>query len=356
MPRLRFLDWMRGLAVLLMIQCHAFNSLVRDDLRAGGPYVLSQFVGGMAAPLFLFMAGATLGFQMENWERHGLHPPRRWVLALRRGAYVLGIAFLFRFTNWVGSLPRADLHELGKVDVLNCMGVAMLGLSVAAVFESSARARFAAIAAAAIAGATPLMSHLPWSRASWLLHQYVAPGFGAGFFPFFPFASYIGFGFAAGTVIRRTSAERLDRLMQWSVLAGFALVFGGKYFADIPYSIYADSNFWVDSPTLIFIRTGISLLFLSASYVWTVYCARPGWSWMECLGKNSLMVYWVHIMLVYGNLAKPHQRRLTIPRTVFATVLVTALMTGLSAAWLWWKARRQAYGLRPATEKQARAV
>jgi uncharacterized membrane protein len=45
-----------GLAVVIMIECHAFNSFVRMDLRDGGPYVLSQFVGGMAAPLFLFMA------------------------------------------------------------------------------------------------------------------------------------------------------------------------------------------------------------------------------------------------------------------------------------------------------------
>src|SRR5208283_255621 len=67
--RFPFLDWMRGLAVLIMIQCHTFNSLVRLDLRDGGPYTYSQFVGGMAAPLFLFMAGMTTGFQMESLSR-----------------------------------------------------------------------------------------------------------------------------------------------------------------------------------------------------------------------------------------------------------------------------------------------
>ena len=35
-------------------------------MRGGGPYVLSQFVGGMAAPLFLFMAGMTFAFQMDG--------------------------------------------------------------------------------------------------------------------------------------------------------------------------------------------------------------------------------------------------------------------------------------------------
>src|ERR1039457_2548403 len=67
--RFPFLDWMRGLAVVIMIQCHTFNSFTRVDLHDGGPYVLTQFVGGMAAPLFLLMAGMTTAFQMESLER-----------------------------------------------------------------------------------------------------------------------------------------------------------------------------------------------------------------------------------------------------------------------------------------------
>jgi len=66
MKRFPFLDWMRGLAVVIMIQCHVFNSFAVPAVRDGGPYVLSQFIGGMAAPLFLFMAGMTTGFQMES--------------------------------------------------------------------------------------------------------------------------------------------------------------------------------------------------------------------------------------------------------------------------------------------------
>ena len=53
---------MRGLAVVIMIQCHTFNSFTRLDLREGGPYVLTQFVGGMAAPLFLLDGGNDHGF------------------------------------------------------------------------------------------------------------------------------------------------------------------------------------------------------------------------------------------------------------------------------------------------------
>jgi len=328
-----------------MIQCHVFNSFARMDVRDGGPYVFSQFVGGMAAPLFLFMAGMTLAFQMEGLERREPTRRRRWVSSLRRAGYILAIAYAFRFTNWAASLPKAPLDELTKVDILNCMGVAMMVFSFAAVFGAAGRVRFAVLIALAIAGLAPLVANLEWGATPSLVREYLAPGAGRGRFAFFPCASYLGFGMAVGTLVKRAPAERIERLMQWGVLIGFGLVFTAQYFSNIPYSIYRKSSFWSDNPTLIFIRVGIMLLTLAGSYLWTEFCAGPGWSWMQCLGKNSLMVYWIHVMLVYGTLVKPLKRSLSIPWTVLSTLLLTAMMVVLSAAWIWWKTRR-AQGLK----------
>ena len=340
--RYSFLDWMRGLAVLLMIQCHTFNCFVRMDLRDGGPYVLSQFVGGMAAPLFLFMAGMTLAFQMESLERREPLRMRRWLGALKRGGYVLGIAFLFRFTNWAGSLPNAQAQELTKVDILNCMGVAMIAVAAAAMLGSKSRARAAAAAGLAIAALTPLAANLDWSGAPSLLHEYLAPGLGRGRFAFFPCAAYVAFGLSLGTVVKRTPPERIERLMQWCVPIGFALVLTSQYFSNLPYSIYPKSNFWTDSPALILIRVGICLLLMASAYVWTEFCSGGGWSWMLTLGQTSLMVYWVHVVMVYGRWASPIKRALDIPRATLATLALMALMLGLAEAKLRWAGRRAA--------------
>jgi len=323
-----------------MIQCHAFNSFAQMDVRDGRSYVFSQFVGGMAAPLFLFMAGMTLAFQMDGLERREATRRRRWLLSLRRAGYILALAFAFRFTNWAASLPRPPLDELTKVDVLNCMGVAMMVFSVAALFGAAGRVRFAALTALAIAGLAPIVANLEWGTTPSLVREYLAPGAGRGRFAFFPCASYLGFGMAAGALVKRAGADRMERLMQWGVLIGFGLVFTAQYFSNIPYSIYHKSSFWTDSPTLILIRVGILLLALAGSYVWTEFCAGPGWSWMQCLGKNSLMVYWIHVSIVYGSLVKPIKRSLSIPWTALATILLTGMMVALSAGWIGWKARR----------------
>ena len=90
------------------------------DVREGGPYVFSQFVGGMAAPLFLFMAGMTFAFQMDSLERREPGAPaRRWLVSLRRAGYILAVALAFRISNWAGSWPNGNLQEITKVDILN---------------------------------------------------------------------------------------------------------------------------------------------------------------------------------------------------------------------------------------------
>jgi uncharacterized membrane protein len=339
--RFPFLDWMRGLAILVMIECHTFNSFTRLDLREEGPYILTQFIGGMAAPLFLFMAGMTMGFQMETLERREPGALSRWRTSLRRAGYILFIAFAFRFTNWLFSVPHASLQELTKVDILNCMGVGMAALAALAVFSTKDRPLAAAGAGLLIAAVAPLLTALPWAGTPALLQEYLVPGQPRGHFPFFPWVAYIAFGLATGTVVKCADAHRFDRLMQWSVLIGGILIFASQYFSNLPYSFYPHSNFWTDSPALILIRLGICLLIMAGSYLWTEYGAGKRWSWMQALGKNSLMVYWVHVMLVYGAQVRPIKRTLDIPQATLATVIVTAMMVVLTVLWFAWKDRRK---------------
>jgi hypothetical protein len=323
-----------------MILCHVFNSLARMDLRSTGPYIASQFIGGMAAPLFLFMAGMTFAFQMDSLDRRQPDPFRRWAQALRRAGYVFGVAILFRFTNWVFTIPFSDWTDILRVDILNTIALAMAALALAAWCSSSGRVRFSLIAAILIAAVAPLVADLPWTGIPDLVKDYFAAASGRGRFPFFPCASYLAFGVTAGTILKRTSEENLDRLMQWGVLIGFALIFGFQYLSNTSFSLYARSNFWIDSPVLIFIRTGICLVLLAAAYLWTSFAWSGRWSWLVCLGQNSLMVYWIHVIMVYGAIARPFKRTFDMPQCYIAFGGVTLSMVGLSAAWLAWKAAR----------------
>jgi fucose 4-O-acetylase-like acetyltransferase len=239
-------------------------------------------------------------------------------------------------------MPRPQMEEIFRVDILNTMALSMAFFALAAAFNWDGRLKFALVSAVAIAAVSPIVGSWSWHGVPQIVIEYLAPGANRGRFPFFPTASYVGFGLIAGMVVKHAS-DRVERLMQWSALGGLALLITAQYFSNIPFSIYGDmSDFWRNSPSLIFIRVGISLALLASAYVWTEYAAGPGWSWMQTLGKNSLLVYWVHIMLVYGNIAKRFKRTMSAPEAAIAVIVVTAAMVGLSLAWMEFKSRRQA--------------
>ena len=72
------------------------------------------------------------------------------------------------------------------------------------------------------------------------------------------------------------------------------------------------------------------MVILSAAFVWTRYAAGPGWSWVRQFGTTSLLVYWVHIELVYGRGLFFLKGNLNEAQTPVAAVFVILLMLAIS--------------------------
>ncbi|HTM50794.1 MAG TPA: heparan-alpha-glucosaminide N-acetyltransferase domain-containing protein [Bryobacteraceae bacterium] len=328
--RLHYLDWTRGIAALIMLQGHVFHSFTRMDLRDKGPYVLSQFLGGLAPAVFLFLTGVTMAFRMDSDERRGLSPGERVLSALSRSRYLLILAVLFRVQLWVFSLPGSPWTSMLKVDILNCMALAGAAFSVMAIFRTVERVRLCVGLGVATAAAAPLISQLDWSGVHQLLRNYLAPDY--SFFSFFPWAAFFAFGMAAGSAIRVLKDEQMDRAMQWAALLGGGLIVGGRYFAEIPFSLYTKSDFWLNGPELILIKLGVILWILAFAFLWTRYAAGSGWSFLRQLGMTSLLVYWIHIELVYGRWLGGWKESLDNTQVVALACAVIALMLAISLA------------------------
>lgn len=338
--RLTFLDWTRGLAVVIMLQGHVFHSYTKPELRGGGPYMFSQFLGGIGPAIFLVLTGITLAFLMDRRERQGLGPLRRWHFALRRAGYLFSLAFLFRLQLWLFAYPQSPWTDLFKVDILNSMGLAIGLLSVMAIFTTADRVRLCAGLGVAIAIAAPLVSAIDWSWLPAQVSAYFVPSYQS--FAFFPWASFIAFGLSIGSALRLARPGHINRLMQWGTLIGFALILGGQYFSNLPFSIYPKSEFWLDSPGLVVIKLGVVILFLSFAFVWTEYAVRNSWSWIRQLGTTSLLVYWAHIELVYGRWFGTRKETLSNLECGIYAVLLVALMLGISLLRTHWRTIRAA--------------
>lgn len=329
-PRLAYLDWMRGLAALIMLQGHVIHSLTAKSEQQGAIFVLSQFIGGIAPAVFLFLTGVTLAFMMDSRAKRGATPAERWRSALRRTGYFFAIAFLFRVQLWAFAAGQSSWTSLFKVDVLNCMGLTVLLLSPLALIDTPRRARWAAGIGAGVAAASPLISAVDWTSVHPYLRAYIVPDY--NYFPLFPWAAFLAFGVAAGSVLRMVPSAELPRLMQWVALGGIALWAVGRYLADLPYQIYPKSDFWLDSPLLVVIKMGLVLMLMALAFVWTRYVNPSKWSFLQQLGSTSLLVYWVHIELVYGRWFGAMKESTPTAQVLLIAVFVIAGMVLLSLA------------------------
>jgi fucose 4-O-acetylase-like acetyltransferase len=118
--------------------------------------------------------------------------------------------------------------------------------------------------------------------------------------------------------------------MQWAAVGGFVLIYTAQYLSNLPYTLYAKSEFWLDSPGLVFMKLGTVLLLASIAYLWSLRLWAGNWSWVRQLGTTSLLVYWVHIELVYGRWFGYFKERLDVAQCVFFSIVLILCMIGLS--------------------------
>ena len=335
MNRRLYLDWLRGVAVLIMIEAHTLDSWTRVADRQSPWYERAVILAGFGAPLFLFLAGVALMLAAGSRMRKGLTLEQAARAALRRGAWVFLLALLFRLQSFVlggGQSPQSLL----KVDILNVMGVSMLAASIGLAFTRTLKARVWVFSATTIAIAmlTPII------RESSLLgvlpdplEAYFRPLPGLTTFTLFPWAGFLTGGCIVGAWIDAAVASGLsgtsrlseNRLHLWLVAMGATMAIGGYLSSMLP-PLFPSASFWTSSPTFFFLRLGILVTSVSAAFALSrVWRGR----WLQEFGIASLFVYWVHVELVYGVLSAPIHRRLPFGLALAAFAMFTLAMFGL---------------------------
>jgi len=341
--RRAYVDWARGIAVLLMIEAHTADAWTRlsPAVRRTIAFRDATVLGGFAAPLFLWLAGlAVVLAATRAAERAG---SRRAAVEMicRRGLEIFILAFLFRLQGFIVT-PGSHPVTLFRVDILNIMGpaIAAAGIVWGLARGSTARVLWYSCIAAAFAMATPIVRASPAIDAWPLwLQWYVRPFGEFTIFTLFPWAGFVFAGGAVGALIaaaRTPGAER--RLHTLLGLAGAALVLLGFYTAGRP-SIYASSSFWTSSPTYFAIRLGAIMAAFAALYAVEQLANRFGVAFtaLERFGRRSLFVYWIHVELVYGYATWPLRGRLPLWGVGLAYAVFTALMYGAVVAFDNWR-------------------
>ena len=323
-----YLDWLRGIAVLIMIEAHTLDSWTQVADRGRPAYGWSMVLGGFGAPIFLFLAGVAIALAGGSRLRKGQSAREAAASLRKRGWQIFGLAFLFRLQSWLISGGPVDTTIL-KVDILNIMGLSMLAAALLWAAGRTLATRVLLLTAAAVAvtmvtplvRATDLLTPLPDA-----IEAYFRPSPGRTTFTLFPWGGFLLAGAAVGLWLDAARTDREERYANAALaLIGPAIAAAGYAASFLP-PLYEQTNFWTSSPTFFFLRLGILISLLPLAYAWNLI---PGRSPLREFGLSSLFVYWIHVEMVYGVLSMPLHRRLPFWVAVLACALFSVLLFGL---------------------------
>jgi uncharacterized membrane protein len=339
--RLPHLDWVRGLAVLIMVVSHVADAWTRVDDRAAWPFWVITFIAGLGAPLFLFVAGVSLALAAEAAARTaGVGEASRRLQ--RRGWQIFGLAFLFRLQALV--LGWGDPVTLLTVDILNVMGLSMVAGAWLWRVAPSGPGRLLVLAGATllVTLATPLVWTTP--ALAWMpdpMRWYLQPTPGHTNFTLTPSAGFLFAGVLMGDLLARGHASGRERSLYAGLAVAGAFGAGAGWLAGHGPAVFAGATFWGSSPAFFAVRLGLLMLFLPAAWghyrVWHVAGKKAGlaavWSRLdhivETLGRSSLFVYWIHVEMVYGVAAEPIKQRLPLAAMLAAVAALSLLLYGI---------------------------
>jgi uncharacterized membrane protein len=312
-----------------MIEAHVLDAWTLRSERGTLAFGYLNVLGGLAAPLFLWLAGFSLVLAAEQRSTRTGDRTSAGRALMRRGLEIFALAFIFRAQAFIVS-PGNPLVSLLRVDILNIMGPAMVGAALLWQLAPGVRSTAAACGAVAtlIALATPLVRTMPWvERLPPAVQWYITPTGSHSTFTLFPWAGFVFAGAALGALFSTSHRSREGRALGRLALAG-ALIAVLSYAASMRPSIYPASSFWTTSPTYFGLRVGGLMMSLGVLFaLGPIAAAVPApFDMLARLGRHSLFVYWIHVELVYGYATARLHHRLPLSVNTVAYVAFAGLM------------------------------
>jgi uncharacterized membrane protein len=343
-----YLDWVRGVAVLIMIEAHVLDGWTLAAERTRPLFGYAMILGGIGAPLFLFLSGLAVVLSAESKVRKTGDFGASWWAAQKRGWQVFGLAFLFRLQSYILS-GGSSLLGLLKVDILNVMGpaIAMTALTGRMAQSKTVRGVLFVAGAGIIVLLTPIVRVMPHlASLPDPVEWYFRPTPGRTNFTLFPWAGFVFAGAAIGVIVDGLRPPERARRLQLALGVTGVLLVWLAHEASFRPPLHASSDYWTTSLSFFFLRIGLLTLLLPLGYAWTHAQIRNklfGWRPLEEFGRASLFVYWIHVEMVYGFFSRPIRRSLSLEGALVAYVLFTVFLLALVRLKSWLVEERAIY-------------
>ncbi len=353
MGRLQFIDFTRGIAMIIMAWDHVsgfWNQVhggLEGILKTRMPnldfaHFMARFITHVCAPAFIFLAGTSIALMEKSRADKGVSQKDISLHLLVRGILLIALDFI-----WVA--PSFDLPRLA-FGVIACIGACFIVFSIA---RRIPRDIILLLSVLIILNHEFLNLGFIPDTVAWghylrvILHE---PGFTwmpyVGFYPVIPWIGVMGIGYWFGALLTELPPEEYSKLKTPIAITGAAsivLFFVVRYlnwYGNLVHRWGNDIMDWLYlskyPPSLAFLLWSLGFMYLILSL--GVYVSEKGYTdnrlvaGINLFGRNPLFFYLIHLWLY--RFRPPGQMPpiyLTIPQTLVvwaAGLVVLWYLTG----------------------------
>ena len=344
--RLVFVDLLRGWATIVMVEVHVFNAFMIGGLRNTEWFGALNFINGLVAPSFLFVAGFVFVVasdrKLEEFRTYGKAFWRQlsrifliWIVG-----YGLHLPFFSLYRTIYDSTPSQWILFF-QSDILHCIAIGMLIIFLGRIFIK--RDVLYQLFLVAVGSAVVLVAPFIWERdfslsLPGMLAPYINDKQGS-IFPILPWLGFLMFGAVAAFAYRSArSAGHEVRYFRTLAIIGAVLVVTGTLFIDLPSHIPSASTAIRANPVFFASRLGIVFLLLVACSYYAEW-RKTQQSFVLDVSRETLLVYTAHLLVIYGrfwngnSLAYYYGNTFSVLQSAIATLALIVLMILMAKVW-----------------------
>ncbi|MDQ7822858.1 MAG: heparan-alpha-glucosaminide N-acetyltransferase domain-containing protein [Candidatus Eremiobacteraeota bacterium] len=308
-PRYAFIDAARGLALLAMVVVHAFDFWMDTQSESFGSFLWkgANFVGSLAAPLFLFLVGFNV-FLSARKIRISADKPGTEIFMRNffRGWAIFFSGYIFNYLMFC--LPDTKGHPLSEtfmiVQILHLIGLCLVLFSFVAPLGRYS-VGLCLVLALFFGSFGPVFWEMKLPPSYFLTLLRGLPM--EAYFPLFPWAFFPFMGYCGAWAFSRAhKGENLSGFMGMAFMAGSALIIGslgvlvleGRLVNLLAMAYDEKAFFHMELPLLAF-WLGMAALSLAALYhIREVKQARgPVMRTLEDFGKAAFFLFFFHYLV-----------------------------------------------------------
>jgi len=341
-------DLLRGLVIIIMIEVHVFNAFLLPELRQTGWFNVLNFINGLVAPSFLFVSGfafqVSSGSKLDEMRKLGKAFWKKIarIFQIILIGYALHLPF-FSLSQIVNEATPQQLESLLAVDILQCIALGLLFLFITRLLIKSDKVYnyFLIVSLVIVTLISPFLWKIEFTNFFPLVIANYFNRMHGSLFPIFPWISFLlaGAVFAKYFVdARENNVEK--KFIKISAGLGFVLLLLGHLFL----SGLSPEAIKSVLPNPIFYLQRLGYIFVLFSICWWIdkkFNVKQ--SFVLDASRESLLVYWMHLIIIFGvfwsgkSFADKIGKTMSAFEATGSAIVLIILMIAVAKFWGWAK-------------------